>query len=153
MSSQPAVWRLDSETSTLLLAEDHAVPRLIWCGSRISDDVDLAQLQVHDDTALAFGGLDNVAPLTLFPQASAAYTGSCALDGHRNGQQFAHALHTEKITQNGNSLHIYLSDKNAGLAITLELTLDETSEVVSLSTRLCNPVSYTHLTLPTICSV
>lgn len=138
MSTQPALWRLDSESTTLLLIADHAVPRLLMFDHSLSGQIALEHLLLHDDTALAHGGLDGVTPLSLFPQASTAYTGSCALDGHRNGEHFAHALQTKHISQQNNSLTIELTDANAALTINLELTLDNDSGLVSMCTQLCN---------------
>ncbi|NND90820.1 MAG: alpha-galactosidase [Granulosicoccus sp.] len=138
MSSQTRHWRLDGNSSTLLVIRDHAVPRLFWCGSRLHDDTELAHMLVHDDSALAFGGLDGVTPLSLFPQASTAYTGSPALNGHRNGAAFAHALHTSDIRQDENHLTIMLQDDHVNLSVELHLSLDASSDVARMSTSLTN---------------
>lgn len=138
MSSQPAYWRLDGASTTLLVVQDFAVPRLYWCGSKLSDSIDIQSILAHDDAALAFGGLDGITPLSLFPQASTAYTGSPALNGHRNGQHFAHAFTTRQIHQLDNSLTIELEDVKAGLAIILTLTLDADSDVARIQTTLTN---------------
>lgn len=138
MSSQPAYWRLDGASTTLLVIQDHHVPRLYWCGSKLSNTIDLQSLLVHDDGALAFGGLDQVTPLSLFPQASSGYTGSPALNGHRNGSQFSHALTTTQVTQVDNTLSIELNDVQTQLAVVLTLTLDPQSDVARLRTKLTN---------------
>lgn len=138
MSTQPDFWRLDGATTTLLVVQDHEVPRLMWCGNQLDAEMTLDHLLVHDDTALAFGGLDTTVPLSLFPQSSTGYTGSPSLNAHRNGSQFAHRLNTDSITNENNTLQIELSDLRAGLAVTLELTLDPDSDVASLKTSLFN---------------
>ena len=138
MSNQPALWRLDGATTTLLVVQDHDVPRLAWCGRRLSQDICLDHLLAHDDTALSFGGLDAVTPLSLFVQASTGYPGSPSLNGHRNGHQFAHAMQTDAISCESDTLIIHLSDARAGLAAKLELTLHVHSDVASLRTTLTN---------------
>ena len=144
MPDQPAYWRLDGNATTLLVVDDHACPRLYWCGSRLKSDLNLDTLLAHDDTALAFGGLDNLTPLSLFPQASTAYTGSPALCGHRNGQDFAHYFHTERIEQLNNSLTLTLNAPSAELSVQMVLTLDADSDVVRLETSLTNQGSDTY---------
>lgn len=138
MSTQPAFWRLDSASTTLLVVQDHHVPRLYWCGSRLSDRTDITALLTHDDTALAFGSLDGVTPLSLFPQASTAYAGSPALSGHRNGKQFAHKMQTRQVQERPGSLTITLEDKQAALEVDITISLDNDSDVASMSTRLTN---------------
>lgn len=151
MSTQPALWRLDGAATTLLVVQDHETPRLVWSGRQLSEAVSLDQLMVHDDTALAFGGLDSVTPLSLFPQACTGYTGSPALQCHRNGSQFAHRLCTDTVTQSDDTLFISLSDKQAELSVTLALTLDKKSDVASLTTTLKNTGS-TDLTVDWLAS-
>lgn len=138
MSTQAALWRLDGKSTTLLVIVDRAIPRMFWCGRRIESDVSLETLIAHDDSALAFGGLDAVTPLSLFPQASTGYTGSPALNGHRNGQSFAHHFETDAVEQHENSLSIVASDQQTKLGIQLVLTLDPDSDVVRLQTQLTN---------------
>jgi len=138
MSNTPAYWRLDGASSTLLVVQDHAVPRLYWCGSSLSENIDIDSLMAHDDAALAFGGLDGVTPLSLFPQASTAFTGSPALDGHRNGSQFAHHFKTQRVQHVDNQLIMKLQDSQAQLAVVITLTLDAQSDVASMSTQLTN---------------
>lgn len=138
MSSTTAYWRLDGNETTLLVIEDHAVPRLYWCGKKLRDDTALQHLLAHDDAALAFGGMDAVTPLSLFPQASTGYSGSPALNGHRNGAAFAHAMRTRSVTRQDNNLIIELQDEHAGLAVELCLSLDAHSDVASMKTTLRN---------------
>ncbi len=138
MPIEPKLWRLDGETTTLLLVQDHTVPRLVWFGDTLSSEVDLSQLQVHDDSALAFGSLDDVTPLSLFPQASTGYAGSPALNGHRNGHVFAHSLSTNNIRQADNTLYIDMIDEHAQIEVSLELSLHRQSDVASLKTTLRN---------------
>ena len=83
MPSEPTFWRLDGATTTLLVVQDHAVPRIYWYGSQLSANTDIASLLAHNDAALPFGTRDELTPLSLFPQASTAYAASPALSGHR----------------------------------------------------------------------
>jgi len=138
MSSQPALWRLDGVSTTLLVIEDHDVPRLFWSGSRLAPDVSIDELLSHDDTTLAYAGLDAIVPMSLFPQASTGYTGSPALNGHRNGEQFAHRFVTKGISLDSDALSMELLDEHSCLAITLTLAIDARSDVATLSTELTN---------------
>ena len=138
MSSQPALWRLDGVSSTLLVIEDHDVPRLYWSGSRLAPDVSIDELLSHDDTTLAFAGLDTIVPVSLFPQASTGYTVSPALNGHRNGERFAHRFVTKRISLDVDVLSMELLDEQSCLSVTLTLAIDATSDVATLSTELTN---------------
>ena len=138
MPDTPSFRRLDGERTTLLVLERHGVPRLYWCGVRLADDVDLASLLVHDDTALAFAGLDEITPLTMFPEASTGWGGSPALAGHRDGRDFAHRFESRRLDVSGETMTIRLADERAGLALTMRLALDAGSDVASLETTLEN---------------
>ena len=138
MSSQPALWRLDGVSTTLLVVEDHDVPRLYWCGNRLEPELSIEELLSHDDTALAFAGLDAIVPLSLFPQASTGYTGSPALNGHRNGECFAHRFITKNVSLQAQVLTIELVDEQSSLAVSMTLAIDPNSDVAELSTVLTN---------------
>ncbi len=138
MSSQPAFWRLDGASTTLLVVADHDIPRLYWCGRRLHSKVSIDELLSLDNTALAFAGLDTIVPVPLFPQASNGYTGSPALNGHRNGENFAHKFTTHDVRLDTNLLIIELLDHLSSLAVTLTLSIDPDSDVATLSTSLSN---------------
>lgn len=138
MSTQPAIWRLDGTSTTLLVVQDHDVPRLFWSGSQLAENAPLDALLALDDTALAFGTRDKVTPLSLFPQASTSYVASPALSAHRNGEQFAHHLQTDAVSLQDNVLSMSLRDDNARLKVEIILTLDAHSDVATMATRLIN---------------
>ena len=138
MSTYPTFWRLDGASTTLLVVQDHAVPRIFWYGSRLGSDTDISSLLAHDDAALPFGTRDDVTPLSLFPQASTAYAASPALSGHRQGTQFAHYFQVVDVQAIEDTLTIQLRDKNTHLAIDITLKLDAKSDVASMSTKLVN---------------
>jgi len=120
----------------------HSVPRLYWCGKQLSPKVDLQSLLVHENDALAFAGLDEPNPLTLFPESSSGYCGSPALSGHRDGQQFAQQLIVSDVVTNSDEhferLQINMVDSTAGLALSIDLSLDRANDVAQLSTTLRN---------------
>jgi len=138
MSTQPAIWRLDGTSTTLMVVQDHDVPRLFWSGSQLAEDVSVESLLALDDTALAFGTRDKVTPLSLFPQASSSYVASPALSAHRAGKQFAHRLNTQSVDVEGQVLTITLVDKNTEIKIEIILTLHAESDVATMATRLIN---------------
>lgn len=138
MSRLPLFTRLDGDSTTLLILHDGTVPRLYWCGSRLRSDIDIEALMVHDDTALAYAGLDAVLPLSLFPQACSGWTGSPALAGHRAGKAFAHSLVAHDVVPSESGLTIELADEGSGLAVTLSLSLDAATDVARISTTLVN---------------
>ena len=108
MSTYPTFWRLDGASTTLLVVQDQAVPRIFWYGSRLVSDTDISSLLAHDDAALPFGTRDDVTPLSLFPQASTAYAASPALSGHRQGTQFAHYFQVIDVQSIEDTLTIQL---------------------------------------------
>lgn len=138
MPNPPNVRRLDGADTTVMVVQDHDVPRLVWYGSKLSEHVQPAELLAHDDTALAHGGMDTTTPLLLFAQASKGYMGSPSLNGHRNGHQFAHDMRTESVNAQANTIIIQLSDPKAWLAVELSLSLHAHSDVVSLRSTLTN---------------
>jgi len=138
MSTLPAFWRLDGATTTLLVVQDHAVPRIFWYGARLAKDTDIASLLANDDVALPYGTIDELTPLSLFPQTSTAYAASPALSGHRHGAQFAHHFQVVDVQPDNNKLAIMLRDKITQLDVQIMLALDEQSDVASMSTRLIN---------------
>lgn len=142
MSTHPEFWRLDGASTTLLVLLTHSVPRLYWCGKRLAHDVDLDSLLVHENNALAYAGLDEPNPLTLFPEASTGYCGSPALSGHRDGKQFAQQLVVSGVVESsdaqGEHLEIGMVDANAGLKVSMRLSLDHSSDVARMVTTLTN---------------
>ena len=138
MSTHPAVWRLDGKSTTLVVVQDFAVPRLYWFGNKLAAELNTDQLLAHDDTALPHGELDGITPLSLFPQASTGYSGSAALNGHRAGRDFTHYFQTTQVERTANTLSIRLQDLDTGLQVDLELILDDDSDVVRMTTSLVN---------------
>lgn len=138
MSIDHAFWRLDGRSTTLLVVQDHAVPRIFWYGSKLAIDTDIQSLLAHDDTALPYGTCDTLTPLSLFPQTSTGYAGSPALSGHRHGAQFAHQFYLYDVHTADNALTLFLRDPHAQLEISIMLGLDMHCDVASLSTKLIN---------------
>jgi len=138
MPNPPEFWRLDSESATLVVVHDQAVPRLLWFGDSLAPDLDINSFLALDNSAVPYGTRDQFTPMSFFPQASEAYTASPGLSGHRAGAQFAHALTTRKISSVENGLLIELQDDDAGLAIELNIHLHPSSNVASIQTTLSN---------------
>ncbi|MFT5893919.1 MAG: alpha-galactosidase [bacterium] len=138
MSTHPTFWRLDGASTTLIVVQDHVVPRIFWYGSSLGIDTNIRSLLAHDDAALPFGTQDEVTPLSLFPQASTAYAASAALSGHRQGAQFAHRFQFIDVQVGDNELTLLLRDRHTQLDVEIMVKLDAQSDVASMSTRLIN---------------
>ncbi len=138
MSNTPAYFRLDGASSSLLLQTHAHAPAIAWFGDRLETDIDGPMLAHHEDAAHAFANLDARAPLDLFPQLSTGYLGSPALIGQRQNAAVATCFNTRHIEHTGQVLNVILEDVRSELEITLTITLDNTSDVVTLSTSMKN---------------
>jgi len=138
MPNQPELWRLDSESITLLIVQDHAVPRILWFGEKLDANLDLHSALLLDNTAVPFGTLDQFTPLSLFPQASQAHAASPALSCHWNGAHFAHAISTHKVSTIKDGLLIELVDDRNALGAHITVVLHPESNVATIQTQLIN---------------
>ena len=138
MSSQPAFFRLDGSTSSLLVSNHGQLPAITWFGARLEADLDSDILAHHDDSAHSFATLDARADMSLFPQPSTGFMGSACLIGHRPNAGRAISFTLGSAAQSGQVLSIVLEDKQNALELTQQMTLDADSDVATIATSLKN---------------
>ena len=138
-SSSLALWRLDTTQATLLLAENHqGLPRLIWFGERLIDQIDPTAIHHCIDEPNPLAKLDDAVTLSIFPDAASGFTGQAALQAHRQGQQFSPRFKCRSVTLDGQSLTVVGEDALAELEINISYTLESSSSVLSVQTSLVN---------------
>jgi len=139
MTNDTQLWRLDSHHQTVLIGVDaYKSPYLIWFGEKLESKLAKDALLAALDPANAKATLDEAQMLSLFPQAASGYIGEPALRGHRNGEAFAPAFKVTDAHKEAQQLKLLLSDSLQALDVTLILTLDNDSSVLSIQTCLTN---------------
>jgi alpha-galactosidase len=129
--------RLDGTAVSLLLelAEGEAPLWRYW-GPRLPDDMTLEPLRASRPTP-SFS-LDFDQPLSLFPGLGVGWFGQSALLAHRAGADWTFQATQCFIEEQPNGAFVRLVDAVAQLQVAITLTLDPTSDVLTLSTRLTN---------------
>ncbi len=138
MSNTPALLRLDSPLSSLVISSADNQPVLAWFGDRLHLDVSEAMINSLDDCAHAFASLDQRAPFPLFPQLSSGFMGSAALSGRRANAASANRFSYKHAEQSNQSIIVVLEDKVSELELSLTLTLCESTHVASMTSELKN---------------
>ncbi len=138
MSRNPAFFRLDGTSSSLLVANHKEWPAIAWFGELLDTNIDDHMLAHHDDTAHSFGTLDAAPPLSLFPQSATGFMGSPALIGHRQTASQAVCFALKSIEHTGHIINIVLEDHISALQLNVCLSLDPTSDVACIATSLLN---------------
>lgn len=140
--STDSLHRLDSSESTLLLCRSADTVSLLWFGPALPRDLDVQELLKSLDLPCEQAKLDQPVPLSLVPMSSDGFLGRPALAAHRDGKHFAPRLSCVSIkpapADPQSTLVITLEDSLAGLLMTTNLHLDDTSSVLSISTELQN---------------
>ncbi len=136
---------LHSATTTVVLAVDESVPRILHWGERLPDDVDLDDLLGLADPAVPNGGLDHVVPVSLLPERARGWASAGGLDGHRDdGTGWAPLLSRTDEASSSRSLTWWGADAGADVAVRLHLALDEHG-VVSLDAAVTNTGSSSYV--------
>ena len=144
--------RLDSSRQTLVLASEltpggQRLPEIIYWGHRLSDNnTDLTALAALKQRSINHSMLDELAALSLCPEAGRAFPGHPGLiaadaAGQRWTTQFT-VTHTLagalKGTSDSQSIEIVATDPHAALEIRIVLKLDTVTDVLEASTELVN---------------
>jgi len=138
MPSSPSYFQLDGNSSSLLVSNHGSVPTIAWFGEQLKGNIGDEMLANHDNAAHAFADLDARSPLNLFPQSATGYMGSPALLGHRDRTANASLFKLISALQSEQTLKIVLQDELSELELTKKLSLDENSDVATISTSLKN---------------
>lgn len=140
--------RLDGPTTTIVFAWSDNVPRVVWHGARLTDDLDLASFIDSQQRALSQATLDVTEPLSMHPENSRGWLGYPAMSGQspqstgsagRWAGQFkfqsaeeSHALDDQQ------SVLFRLHDEPRGLQLEIDCRIDSVSDVASFASRLRN---------------
>ena len=149
------LYRLDSEQSTLLLLSiEQAIPAVIYYSERLSSEFDDEMAIQLTADAIAMAKLDSRTQVALLPENSRGFFGEPGLQGHRNGQHFAHRFTVANSEQSDNQLTIQAIDESAGLTLDISITCDTASNVFSWQHSLTNTANseftLDHLSCPTL---
>ncbi|MFN8168230.1 MAG: alpha-galactosidase [Candidatus Nanopelagicales bacterium] len=140
MTTSTAYAVLHSPTTTVVVADDEDVPRVLHWGARLDDRTaagTAAWLAVTDHP-VPQGGLDHVVPLSLLPERARGWSAYAGISGHRaDGRDWAPLLRRVSSHADGSSFTWTGRDERAGLTATLTLRLDEHG-VLALDSALTN---------------
>ncbi|MGR5140560.1 alpha-galactosidase [Photobacterium sp. DNB23_23_1] len=134
MTMEKQIIRLRGQQSEMIVEIGEIAEVLYW-GESISGYPKGAALALK--RPVPYGRLDNDVPVSLHPELARGVFGSPALEGHRNGQDWAPAFTIKSISHQSGSLIIESHDSIAGLALTVNLDLDS-NDVVQLKQTLTN---------------
>ena len=130
--------RLDGGGETLLLALGEGPPALAYWGPRLPADVDEGAVAALAARAVPGGGLDGGEAFDLFPEAGRGFTGHPALELHRADGGFITQLRFVAARGMNGGHEISLADLEAGIEVTLSVTLEAETGVASFQSRLVN---------------
>lgn len=127
--------RLSGSRSELVFSTLNGVPELIHWGPKIPDlqGVDRAR-----STPVPQGGLDVVPPLSLTMDAGTGLFCTPGLQGHRNGLDWSPVFELENAIAIENSVQFIYQDKIAKLALLIDVSLDDSTDMISWHSTLKN---------------
>ena len=132
-------YRLDSRKDTLVLVSNAgAVPEVLYYGTRLDDSADLDTVAVLSQRPLPYGGLDEEESVSCLPEAGRGFSGWPGISAHRNGSETNSQFVIDAIHNRDNGWSFVCVDSIAGLRLTIDITLDSQTSVVSASTLLHN---------------
>lgn len=134
---QPSIYTLTGCHSQLLFEVNQGVELRYW-GRKLQHLPEQAGLSWQ--RPIAWGRLDDDIPLTLTPQLACGVFSSPALEGHRDGQDWAPEFSICDITTTANTLSVISRDERAQLQLLSELYFDE-SDVLKIRHQLTNLAS------------
>lgn len=125
------------ETSIVLETLPDDTPLWRYWGPRLPDGA-LPRFRLRDARPAPSFSLDFDQPLSIFPGFGAGWFYQSALLAHRGGADFTHRAASVRLEQSGNSLRIEIGDLAAGLEAFVTLTLDDSSDVLTVASGLTN---------------
>ncbi|MDR9826226.1 alpha-galactosidase [Vibrio sp. FNV 38] len=105
-----------------LIVEVGDVAEILHWGKPVKGDLDKARSALY--RPVPYGRLDVDIPISLAPELGRGSFGSPALEGHRQGQDWAPVMKVVKVEHIEHGLKLYSEDTLAGLALISELYLD-----------------------------
>lgn len=128
---------LHGKTTSLVLKATSTLPEILYWGPRVSHE-DESQWLLASEYPVPQGGLDEHIALTLCPEQSQGNFGSPGLEGSFNGAHWSPAFTQCEIQKQDQSLLVAAVDALAQLRLTISLSLDDDSDVLSLRSELTN---------------
>ncbi|MFM5886216.1 MAG: alpha-galactosidase [Novosphingobium sp.] len=121
----------------MLERQAQGAPLWRYWGPRLANDF-AAGPALADEPCFKGFLLDQPLRLDVFPGTGLGWFGMSPLEAHREGRDFAFAATATAIERTENGLIIRLDDAVAKIAVTLRLTLDPASDVLTQSSELTN---------------
>ncbi|MFM2663766.1 alpha-galactosidase [Vibrio mediterranei] len=125
-------------TSTQMLLEVGELAEILHWGKNIDVSHPQSRLALH--RPVPYGRLDDDIAMSLTPELARGLFSSPALEGHRNGLDWAPAFTISKTLHKDGQLTLISEDATAGLTLTTELHLDQ-HDVVKVRHTLTNTKS------------
>jgi alpha-galactosidase len=126
-----------SATSLVLEAAAHSAPLWRYWGPRLADNF-VAGPWLADEPNVRGFQLDQPVRLALFPGGGLGWFARAALAAHRAGSDFAFRPTEAHVTANGRRVIVILDDRVTDIQVTLTLSLDADSDVLTIDTKLAN---------------
>ncbi|MCU3617434.1 alpha-galactosidase, partial [Enterobacter hormaechei subsp. oharae] len=124
---QDAIFRLESNTVDVVL-KTHPFAEILYWGPHLQHFSPQDALSIA--RPVANGRLDVDSPVTLMAELGHGLFGSPGIEGHRQGLDGSPVFTTTGVQQQGQTLTVTAEDKQAGLRLTSELTLDASGVLV-----------------------
>lgn len=129
--------------TSLVVSDGFGSPRVLYWGSRLPDDVGLAELSRALEPGRPHGRMDEADPLTLVPEHARGFVGRPGLLGARmDGTAWAPRFEQSEFLRSGNRLSMTSIDEVAGLRLRCTIEL---SDVLSATAEITNTGSSPYL--------
>ncbi|RVT82848.1 alpha-galactosidase [Rhodobacteraceae bacterium CCMM004] len=136
--ADPQCWRIDDGVQTLVLAvRGGGMAEAVYWGAPLPGDEDLTALVAAAAYDLTGGSLDRVAPLSLCPEASAAFPGQPGLAvAAADGTPLNPAFRFVRAETAHAGLRLHFADADLGLAYVAHILADAENGVLRLTAEL-----------------
>ncbi len=129
---------LHSQNTSFILECTGGVPAVLYWGERIPAQTDIQPLVSTFKNILSCATVDARTELSLSPELGEGLFTTPGLEGSRNGQNWSPVFKLEHVEANAHSATLQCRDPLAELELTIELTLDNDSDVLSTRQTLVN---------------
>ncbi|MDQ1655101.1 MAG: alpha-galactosidase, partial [Cryptosporangiaceae bacterium] len=124
---------LRGERSSLVIGLGGGTPPILHWGARLPDDV--GAIEAATGPAIPQAGLDEVVRVTVVPSGAEGWTGHPGLEG---APSWAPIMACQGHELDGSTVTLRLADATAGLGVTVALTMDPRTDVLSVALALTN---------------
>ncbi|EGR0040547.1 alpha-galactosidase [Vibrio vulnificus] len=111
-----------SGRETQLMVELGEYAEILHWGNKVQGELESARVALH--RPVPYGRLDTDVAMTLHPELGRGVFSSPAVEGHREGQDWAPVFVISRVEHGQGSIVIQSEDAIAGLRLTTELTMD-----------------------------